>query len=433
MTTTRQYQTYLHYAQQQEKKRMGYPLTGSVNGFFSNQKWMKDENHSKMLDYTSLGIAEHSIAHTLMLNIGDPASSLQDEQQRKSSGIFYPEDVENEIIRILTCHFGSPENSLKGYVTSGGTEANLANIWWLRNALMIRNNTDQIVLFASKQTHYSCKKVCQILNIKLIEIAAYENGQLDLVAFSEILQKYSAHSFVVWLNAGTTIEGAIDDIASVRQILLRNIPVERYAIHLDGAILGITLPLFYPQYRTIFDYVDTLTLSGHKLLATVSACGITLAKKSILEQAFKDKDINIGYVHGIKDITIAGGRSCLPIFQLHLSLITFEIHKNSAHFLKLLHTYLENAKFLVIELTKLIGEQYVHYNPKQFNVIFTLLMSPEKALILKEKYTLMPLPDNKVCVTVFANVDKKLIKEFLTDYEAFYEIPEKKSYLYARL
>ena len=46
-------------------------------------------------------------------------------------------------------------------------------------------------------------------------------------------------------------------------------------------------------------------------------------------------------------------------------------------------------------------------------------MSDEKSIELKDKYTLMPLPNNHACITTFANVDEKLIKEFLMDYQLF--------------
>ena len=85
------------------------------------------------------------------------------------------------------------------------------------------------------------------------------------------------------------------------------------------------------------------------------------------------------------------------------------------------------------EMSRLIGKEYITYQPNQFNVVFPLLMNSDDAQFLKDKYTLMPLPNNHICVTTFANVDENLIKEFITDYQKFYLKDHEKNFLRAKL
>ncbi len=434
MTATREdniYKKYLDTAIKLENKRMGYPLTGSVNGFFNGQRFQKSSTHHKMIDRSLLGIEPNSLSDVLLLAIGDPETSQVDEEKRHQNDIFYPEDIENEVIQILARHFKTDQSKLKGYVTSGGTESSLACVWWLRDHLShLVSNTpaakQKIAVFASSQSHYSCVKICRLLNLDLFQIEALSNGSVDVAKLAEAVQRHmqkdDSSPMIFWLNAGTTVLGAVDDFAGVKAFLEKNVKAKNglYGIHTDGAILGITLPLLYPKVADLFEFTDTLSLSGHKILATAMACGVALSKRHVIEGAFSEKDISIGYVHNVQDITVSGGRSASAIFQLHHSLRTFGIHEKSETFKQLISGYLENVSFLKDGIAGLIGAENVIVHPNQFNVIFPLIMEPEHRLELKEKYTLMSLPDNKVCLTVFANVDKNLILEFLNDYKKYF-------------
>jgi glutamate/tyrosine decarboxylase-like PLP-dependent enzyme len=437
MQRTNPYKKYLETLHQQERKRMGYPLTGSVNGFFTNQRWVTQPNVSnKLIPRVKLGIAPDSLSDVLMLNIGDPASAQMNEKKRHAEKLFYPEDMENKVLSILATYFKTNLTLLKGYVTSGGTEASLACVWWLRNFLMScckeRDggfSTFSVTLYASESSHYSCMKISQMLSLEHRKIFSDDTGRLDLVAFRNVLRLHMKSQprspMIVWLNAGTTVLGAVDDLDRINQLITTEVKNKGglCCVHVDGAILGITLPLLYPEYAEIFKFADSFSLSGHKLLATSLACGVALAKKEIVIRAFADRNINVGYVHDIQDITVTGGRSAQAIMQLHLSLTQFEIDQHAKKFRLLLTSYLENAQLLKEELASLIGEEHITYNANQFNVIFPLFMREEHAEFLKERYTLMPLPDNKVCVTVFANVDMSLILEFIDAYKKHYVNP----------
>lgn len=369
----------------------------------------------------------------MMLNIGDAASSREQEQKRINDGIYYPEDIENDVLKIFAHYFQNTAEKIKGYVTTGGTEANLAAIWWQRNAF--RNQSRMLyqgemshfrmnpIVIASDQSHYSCAKVAEILDLELITVKSTVSGEINLNALAETIKfhcdKHPERPLILWLNAGTTVLGAIDNIVEAKKICLAAHPQAKIKIHVDGAVLGAALPIIMPACADIFRYVDTLTISGHKLLGTPLASGVVLAKKEIIDLAFINKNTKIAYVHGIHDITVTGCRSALPIFQLHKALHQLGLASDAANFRKLILTCLNNANYLSTQLILILGAQHVNYEPGRLNVIFNLLLEESDANKLKEKYTLMPLPNQRACITVFANVDRKLISDFISEYREY--------------
>ncbi len=157
-----------------------------------------------------------------------------------------------------------------------------------------------------------------------------------------------------------------------------------------------------------------------KFLATSLPCGVALAKKENVHLAFHKKDIKVGYVNDIHDITIAGGRSVLTISQLHLSLKELGfIDQEYKKFRLLLDQSLKLAVYFYDKISAMLGADKVIYNTGQFNIIFPLMMTDDHAKKLKEKYTLMPVGRDRACVSVFPHVTQSLLDEFIADYEYF--------------
>lgn len=84
-------------------------------------------------------------------------------------------------------------------------------------------------------------------------------------------------------------------------------------IHCDAAFFGMILP-FLPEVETQpFDFrigIDSIAISGHKMIGTPMPCGVILTKKINIEKM----GTNIEYT-GSKDTTISGSRNGLtPLF-----------------------------------------------------------------------------------------------------------------------
>ena len=73
----------------------------------------------------------------------------------------------------------------------------------------------------------------------------------------------------------------------------------RYAVHVDGAMYGPTLPIL-KQYgeksRSITECgIDTFTISLWKFMGVQIPCGVALSTKSFTDKAFEDDNF-IEYV-----------------------------------------------------------------------------------------------------------------------------------------
>ena len=78
---------------------------------------------------------------------------------------------EQEVIEILADYLGYQGDDFWGYVTNGGTEGNMAAIWFARSKY-----PNGIVYF-SEDTHYSINKIMDILKLKKLRVKSLETGK----------------------------------------------------------------------------------------------------------------------------------------------------------------------------------------------------------------------------------------------------------------
>ena len=109
---------------------------------------------------------------------------------------------------------------------------------------------------------------------------------------------------VIMANIGTTMRGAIDDIPRIRRILDDQAVVSSY-IHADAALSGMILP-FVPEPQAFgFDAgIDSISVSGHKLIGAPLPCGVVLTKRPYVDRVGRA----VEYV-GVNDTTLSGSRN----------------------------------------------------------------------------------------------------------------------------
>jgi len=215
-------------------------------------------------------------------------------------------DIERKVIRRFASLFHAPKDNFWGYVTNGGTEGNFYGLYVAREML------PEGVVYYSDQTHYSVPKILKLLRMPSVRIKSDAKGEIDYVALQQAL---SCDHPIILANIGTTMKGAVDDVVRIKEIL-SDLKIKKYYIHCDAAFFGMILP-FLPEIETQpFDFrigIDSIAISGHKMIGTPIPCGVVLCKKSNMKQ--------IGtYVEytGAKDNTITGSRNGLsPLFLWH--------------------------------------------------------------------------------------------------------------------
>lgn len=225
-------------------------------------------------------------------NVGDPfAESIY----RENTFAF-----EREVVSFFQKHLRAPEGGTWGYVTAGGTEGNLYGIYLARELFPTG------VVYYSEHTHYSAAKIVRVLGVRSIMIRGQDNGEIDYDDLREMLCMHRDVPPIILANIGTTMHGAIDDLAQIRA-MMKQLAISRYYIHADAALSGMILPWVVDPQPFGFDAgVDSISVSGHKFIGSPMPCGVVMARRAHVDRVAR----SVEYV-GCMDTTIAGSRNAL--------------------------------------------------------------------------------------------------------------------------
>ncbi len=229
-------------------------------------------------------------------NVGDPY---------KSSNIhFQTHEFEREVLDFFSRLLDAPADNTWGYVNNGGTEGNMYGTFLGRE--LFPNG----IVYYSEDTHYSVAKILRIVHAKSIMIKSQKNGEMDYTDLAETIHIHRDSPPIIFANIGSTMKGAIDNIAKIREIM-REHKITQYYIHADAALSGMILPFVdEPQPFRFSDGIDSISISGHKMIGSPIPCGIVLAKKNNVDRIARA----VEYI-GSFDTTISGSRNGIsPLF-----------------------------------------------------------------------------------------------------------------------
>lgn len=239
-------------------------------------------------DYSSL----HKFFRFSINNCGDWGES--------SNYVLNSFDFEKDVMQYFSELFCIPFEKSWGYVTNGGTEGNMFGCYLARE--MFPEGT----LYYSKDTHYSVVKIARLLKIRSRMVESLPNGEIDYDdLISKILLDKEPHP-IVFANIGTTMSGAVDNITTIQQ-RLETIGIARHQfyLHADAALSGMILPFVEnPQPFSFADGIDSISVSGHKMIGSPTPCGIVVAKRKNVAGISMEVD----YISA-RDQTISGSRN----------------------------------------------------------------------------------------------------------------------------
>ena len=258
-------------------------------GFPGNQKF----DYSPLLPFLQFSLN----------NIGDP---FHESNYRCNT-----HEIEREVIaRFAELTRIDPEQAW-GYVTSGGTEGNMYGLYLARELF------PNAMFYFSEDTHYSVLKNVRVLNARYIMIKSQENGEIDYQDLSDMIRVHRDLPAVVMANIGTTVRGAVDDLGKIKEILL-DLAVTNAYIHADAALSGLILPFVAEPQSFGFDAgIDSISISGHKLIGAPLPCGVVLTHKAHVERVGRA----VEYV-GVHDTTLSGSRNGFAPLMLWYALAT---------------------------------------------------------------------------------------------------------------
>ncbi len=232
-------------------------------------------------------------------NVGDPFHD--------SNLLSNTHEMEREVVARFAGLMRLPREQTWGYVTSGGTEGNMYGLY------MGRELFPNGMAYFSQDTHYSVLKILSLLNLRNIMVKSREDGEIDYDDLYETIRIHRDVPVIFMANVGSTMKGAVDDLARVRAIL-DDLAVTNFYIHADAALSGMILPFVDDPQPFGFDAgVDSVAVSGHKLIGSPLPCGVVLTKRDYVARVAR----SIEYV-GVLDTTLAGSRNALtPLILWH--------------------------------------------------------------------------------------------------------------------
>ncbi len=228
--------------------------------------------------------ARRAAERYLATNPGDPAS--------------YPAvaDLEREAIECLGGVADLPEPY--GYVTSGGTEANIQAVRAARNLARDENGTDGVNVVVPESAHFSFRKAAGLLDVEL-RLVPTEDGRADPAAVEAAVDDRTA--LVVGV-AGTTEYGRVDPIPDLARIA-RSAGTR---VHVDAAWGGFLLPFTDHAWSFADAPIDSMTIDPHKVgRAAIPAGGFLVRDREMLDALA----VETPYLESASQASLTGTRS----------------------------------------------------------------------------------------------------------------------------
>ncbi|WP_269685993.1 pyridoxal-dependent decarboxylase [Flavobacterium lacustre] len=287
---------------------LGYPaskLDGKV--FNEDAPFLKDAPTLK----TYVANPNHIGCHTL----GTSEKAFKGTQQ-----------IERAVLNVIAVDiFKAQPNSFDGYISPGGTEANVQAIWMYRNFFMYQKGAklNEIAILASEDTHYSIPKAANLLMLDWIKIpVSFEKREIDTVVLEQKIigaKQNGIKYFIAVSNMGTTMFGSVDNPEEYTTALEKQ-QVE-YKLHIDGAYGGFVYP--FSNEKSIINFsnpkITSITIDAHKMLQAPYGTGIFICRKGLIENVLTKE---AEYVEGM-DLTLCGSRSGSNAVAVWMILFTY--------------------------------------------------------------------------------------------------------------
>lgn len=237
------------------------------------------------------------ILDVLFNNVGDPGS------REKSAVSTKP--YEYQVVRFLARLAGGDPDAVYGFVSDGGSRSNL---WALDLGY---GRLPGAPIYCGEHAHFSVRESARLMRAELRVVPALPNGAMDTRVLAELCAERPGRGAVVVATIGTTMTGAMDDVAAIRAAAA---PAGGLHVHADAA-LGGPIAMFAAEGRSWgFPLADSIAISGHKFFGMPVPCGIALAKRELVPGR------RAGEYVGATNATLSSSRSGLAAALLWVSL-----------------------------------------------------------------------------------------------------------------
>jgi tyrosine decarboxylase/aspartate 1-decarboxylase len=327
-------------------------------------------------------------AHKLFLetNLGDP-------------GIFCgTKELEDKLIRMLGRLLHNPNT--KGYICSGGTEANIQAIRAARNLMRAKNPN----IVVPRSAHFSFEKIGDILGVKIKRADLDADYRVDVCSVESLIDEDTVAIVGI---AGTTELGQIDPIEELSKLALER----DVLLHIDAAFGGLVIPFMDKPYPFDFQLkgVASITIDPHKMgMATIPAGGILFRDESYL----KALEVETPYLTSKYQYTLTGTRPGTGVASAYAVLK----HLGFKGMKQIVDGCLKMTAILIEEM------QNLGFEPVLKPIMNVVCFKTEKAEKIKEelyrrRWIISTIMNPKaIRFVVMPHVSDKVLKNFISEF-----------------
>ncbi|WP_336022215.1 tyrosine decarboxylase MfnA [Halobellus salinisoli] len=247
--------------------------------------------------------AREAAARFLATNPGDPATyaEISELEARAVAGLGRLAGFDVPEPGSVTVDTGSgirttaTPDAPNGYITSGGTEANIQAVRSARN----RSDAADPNVVAPESVHFSITKAADVLGVELRTVPTDEDHRVDVDAVSAAID---SETVLVVGVAGTTEYGRVDPIPALVDLAH---DAGAYC-HVDAAWGGFLLPFTDHEWNFAHAPIDSLTIDPHKCGRAVIPAGGLLFRDAAGMDALA---VDTPYLESTSQASLTGTRS----------------------------------------------------------------------------------------------------------------------------
>jgi glutamate/tyrosine decarboxylase-like PLP-dependent enzyme len=186
--------------------------------------------------------------------------------------------MEKEAVAAIAAMFGWDTHL--GHLCSGGTMANLEALW------IAGQLRPEQKIAVSTQAHYTHQRLCHVLGLDCVPVAADALGRMDLGALTKVLEDRKIGTVVATI--GTTATGAVDPLPELLELRSRY----GFRLHADAAYGGYftLVDNLAPTTRSALDHLgeaDSIVIDPHKHGLQRYGCGCVLFRDTAVGRFYK--------------------------------------------------------------------------------------------------------------------------------------------------
>lgn len=221
--------------------------------------------------------------------------------------------IERELIYKMIDLYHGERREIEGYVTSGGTEANIFSAWLGRKYLEKRGiGKDKICFIRTSLSHYSIEKAADIIGVPtFITPLSKKSWAIDVDSLDKTvdrLGKRGFRGFLLPLTLGYTLTGTVDPYKETClriRGLKRQIKEIDFFIWMDAALNGLVEPFLNEKFRPFaYPEIQAFLTDFHKFGFVPYPAGIILYRSNLRKYIERPID----YL-AENDNTVLGSRS----------------------------------------------------------------------------------------------------------------------------